>query len=162
MTAALATAPHALRRDCDSVYLLIGRAVKHPAALGARPVSNVIFPVVHHSSRQSRLACNQPRASPQYNKCVCFSSGEWKRATIALRAEVGSLSPLVAYRQCTIVVQDNVCWKGGFGRPKSFIFCVCTYVAPTCSFAESSTRSSPSSCSERAWCLLVRDSIVAP
>ena len=34
MTAALATAPHALRRDCDSVYLLIGRAVKHPAALG--------------------------------------------------------------------------------------------------------------------------------
>jgi hypothetical protein len=34
LTAALATAPHALRRDCDSVYLLIGRAVKHPAAFG--------------------------------------------------------------------------------------------------------------------------------
>jgi hypothetical protein len=34
LTAALATAPHALHRDCDvnSVYLLIGRsyAAKHP------------------------------------------------------------------------------------------------------------------------------------
>lgn len=112
MTAALATAPHALHRDCDSVYLLIGRAAKHPAAFGDDHL-HVPFLMLYSYFLVRGLPC------PQYNKCVCFSSSEWKRATIGLRAEVGSLSPLAAYRQCTIVVQDN-CLLEGFRTTNIF------------------------------------------
>jgi len=61
-------------------------------------------------------------ASPQYNKWVCFSSSEWNRATVALRAEVGS--PLAAHRQCTIVVQDNCLLEGGFRTKIFHLLCV--------------------------------------